>query len=182
VNSPTKVPETIQYGFKQVSPSNLLKHDTHLAYPTRLHGEKWVRACLKPQLKSYVPEEIAFLFEVARGSMVYGIFFLPLASLASEQCYRVLEAGARRRWVDLGLVQAKRVTAKTLQDKSISQIISALAKAGKIPKADLEFWITMPFLRNRFSHPTSQTILPLQSALTMVGFTAGLLNRLFRGV
>ena len=170
----------IHYGFKRLTLSNLGIQDTHVSHPSRLRGEKWVRACLKPQLQSSVPEEVAFLFEVARGSMVYGMFFLPLASLASEQCYRVLEAGARRRHADLGLAKGKRLKIKKLPETSFSEILSALAKAGKIPKADMESWTTMPFLRNRFSHPTSQSIHTLQSAVGVLGFTADLLNRLFK--
>ena len=108
--------EVIQYGFKRISSANLLEHDIHLSYPSRLRGEKWVQACLKPQLEPCVPEEIAFLFEVARGSLVCGMFFLPLASLASEQCYRVLETGARKRCVQLGLLEKRRGKDEKLQD------------------------------------------------------------------
>ena len=67
MTSASKARDTIGYGFKQISPANLLKEDNHPAHPSGLRGEQWVRACLKPQLKSTVPEEIAFLFEVARG-------------------------------------------------------------------------------------------------------------------
>src|SRR5689334_10516617 len=89
MNPPLKSAQAIQYGFKQISRTNLLKHDEHPAYPSRLKSEKWVEACLKPRLAPTVPDEVAFLFEVARGSMVYGMFFLPLASLATEQSFRV---------------------------------------------------------------------------------------------
>ena len=99
--------DNIQYGFKQISPANLLEHDDHPSYPSRLRGNKWVRECLKPQLESSVPDEVAFLFEVARGAMVYEIFFLPLSSLATEQGFRVLEAGARQRCNQLGLLKKK---------------------------------------------------------------------------
>jgi hypothetical protein len=86
-----------RYGFKRVSPANLLQPDDHRSYPSRLRGEKWVKECLKPELNSTVPENGAFLFEVARGSMIYGLFFLPLAALATEEGFRVLEAGVRHR-------------------------------------------------------------------------------------
>ena len=171
---------TIQYGFKQISRTNFMEPDDHPSFPTRLRGEKWIPACLKPKLEACVPEEIGFLFEVARGSMVYGMFFLPLASLASEQCYRVLEAGARNRCLELGLLAKKRAKDKRLQNVPFSTLLAALTEAGKIPKADLEAWTTMPFLRNRFSHPVSQTILSRKSALGVVASTSGLLNRLFK--
>jgi len=172
--------EQIQYGFKRISPANLLKQDSHPSHPSRLRGDKWVRACLKPQLESCVPEEIAFLFEVARGSMVYGMFFVPLASLAREQCYRVLEAGARSRCIQLGLFEKERSKDKRLEKIFFKELIEALKKAGKISKTDSETWNSMLFLRNRFSHATSQTILSLDSAVEGVAYTSKLLNRLFK--
>ena len=177
-----KPDEMIQYGFKRISPTNLLQPDNHPSHPSRLRGERWVRACLKPQLESCVPEEIAFLFEVARGAMVYGMYFQPLAALTSEQCYRVLEAGARGRCSQLGLLKGKRSKDKGLQDVGFAELLKALTKAGKIPKADLEAWSTMPYLRNRYSHPTAQTIVSLESAVGVLAFTSELLNRLFMNV
>jgi hypothetical protein len=112
--------------------------------------------------------------------MVYGMFFLPLASLAREQCYRVLEAGARKRCAQLGL-PTKNVRTKTnLPDRSFSESVLILKKAGRIPQSDLDAWVTMPFFRNRFSHPTSQSISSRELAVETVAFTAELLNRLFR--
>jgi len=109
-------------------------------------------------LEPSVPEDVAFLFEVTRGSMVYGMFFLPLASLATEQCYRVLEAGARRRCKQLGLMKMKPGKRKALPDTPFAELVAALKRADKIPEGDLHAWDTMPFLRNHFSHPTSQLL------------------------
>ncbi len=127
-----------------------------------------------------MPEEIAFLFEVARGSMAYGQFFLPLASLAAEQSYRVLEAAARCRCQQLSLLKPKRVKTKALPDISFSEVVAALQKAGKISDRDLEAWRTMRFLRNRFSHPSSQTILSRRRAAAVLAYHCQLLNRLFQ--
>jgi len=172
--------DTLQYGFKRVSPANLLKEDNHPAYPSGPGRERWLQACLKPQLEPAVPEEIAFLFEVARGSMVYGQFFLPLASLAAEQTYRVLEAAARCRCQQLLLLKPKRVKSKVLPDISFSEVVAALEKAGRIPEADLDAWRTIPFLRNRSSHPSSQTILSRRNAAALLAYHCQLLNRLFQ--
>jgi hypothetical protein len=177
--SPLHAEHPIQYGFKRISLSNLCQPDTHSPYASRPNRDNWLRACLAPQLESSVPEEVAFLFEVARGSMAYAVFFLPLASLAAEQCYRVLEVGARRRCDDLGL-KGNRVKGKKLQDLAFANAVATLTAAEAFQKRDVEAWTTMPFLRNRFSHPKSQTILSLDSALDVLAFTAALLNRLFR--
>jgi len=180
LNSTANETNKIQYGFKRISQANLLQRDDHPSYPSRLRGDKWVRACLKPQLEPNVPEEIAFLFEVARGSMVYGMFFLPLASLATEQGFRVLEAGPRHRCEQLGLLQKKSGKTKVLPGTSFADLIAALEQDGKIPDGDLVAWKSMVFLRNRFSHHTSQTIRSRQHAIEQLAYIAELLNRLFK--
>ena len=180
MNPARKAPDTIQYGFKRVSPANLLQEDNHPSYPSGPSREKWLQACLKPQLAPTVPEEIAFLFEVARGSMAYGQFFLPLASLATEQTYRVLEAAARCRCQQLSLLKTKRVKTKGLPEVSFSEVIAALQKAGRIPQADWDAWRTMPYSRNRCSHPASQTILSRRDAAALLAYHCQLLNRLFQ--
>lgn len=175
-----KSEDTIEYGFKRISPANLVQPDHMTPYSSRLRGDKWLQACLKPRLEPCVPKEVAFLFEVARGSMIYGLFFCPLASLASEQCYRVLEAGARRRCDDLGLSGRKQGKSAVVPGSSFSKIIAVLKQAGRITKADYDAWSTMPFLRNRVSHPTRQSISSRDSAVGVLANTAGLLNGLFR--
>lgn len=177
---PHKPIETVHYGFKRISPANLLEDDEHPSYPSRLRGEKWVQACLKPRLAPTVPDEIAFLFEVARGSMIYGMFFLPLASLAIEQSFRVLEAGARVRCKQLGWASKKSGKTKALPDVSFADVIAELKRVGQIPDHDSDVWKSMVFLRNSFSHHTSQAIRARHDAIAQLTFVAELLNRLFK--
>jgi len=167
-------------GFKQISPENLLKPDEHPSYPSRLRGEKWVRECLKPQVDSSVPVEVAFLFEVARGSMIYGMYFLPLAALATEQGFRVLEAGGRHRCKHLRLLKKKSAKPNALPEAPFVYLVAALQKAGGIPKGDLAAWRYMVNLRNQFSHPTSQSIRTRDEAIEQLAYIAELLNRLFK--
>jgi hypothetical protein len=124
-------------GFKQITPANVLQHDDHPTDASRLR-EKWVTECLKPKLQPGVPEEVAFLFEIARGSLIYAIFFLPLASLATEESFRVLEAGVRHRCKQLGLAKKKSAKANAFPDKPYLDLVTALHKAGKIPNDDLK--------------------------------------------
>lgn len=173
-------PATIQYGFKKISPANLLEHDDHAGHPSRLRGEKWIRECQKPQLNPSVPEEVAFLFEVARGSMIYGQFFLPLVALATEESFRVLEAGVRHRCEQLGLAKRKSSKPTAFSDKPYTELVDALHKAGEIPKNDLETWQSMIFLRNTFSHRTSAVIRARHDGISQLGYVAELLNRLFQ--
>jgi hypothetical protein len=167
-------------GFKQISLENLLVLDEHPARPSRLRGDKWVRECLRPQLDSSLPIEVAFLFEVARGAMIYGMFFLPLASVASEQAFRVLEAGARHRCKQLGLLKKKSAKPSAFPDSSFADLVSALHEADIIPKSDLDVWKSMVGLRNSFSHRTSQIIRKRDGAIRQLAYIVELLNRLFR--
>lgn len=167
-------------GFKQISLENLLKPDEHPSYPSSLRGDRWVRECLKPQLDSSVPVEVTFLYEAARGSMVYAMFFLPLAALATEQGFRVLEAGARHRCKQLGLLKRKSAKPNAFPDSPFVDLVAALQKAGRIPKGDLAAWKSMVSLRNMFSHPKSQYIRNRDEAIEQLAYIAELLNRLFK--
>ena len=165
--------------FKQISLDNLRKPDDHPSYPSRLRGDKWVLECLAPRLNSSVPDEVAFLFEVARGSMIYGIFFLPLASLTTEQGFRVLEAGARYRCMQLGLLKKKAAKPDAFPAAQFLKLLAALEEAGWIPEGDVDAWKRTVFLRNSFSHPTSQIIRKRHDAIAQLAYIAELLNRLF---
>jgi hypothetical protein len=169
-----------RYGFKEITHANLLKADDHPRYPSPLRGENWIRECQKPQLDQGVPEEVAFLFEVARGSMIYGQFFLPLVALATEEGFRVLEAGVRHRCKQLGLMKHKSGKLYSFPNKPYVDLVAALDQAGKIPKEDLDTWKSMVFLRNNFSHRTSVAIRARHDGILQLSSIAGLLNRLFR--
>ena len=164
----------------QISLENLLKPDEHPSYSSHLRGEKWVRECLKPQLASTVPVEVTFLFEAARGSMIYAMYFLPLAALATEQGFRVLEAGARHRCKQLGLLKKKSAKPNAFPDSHFVDLVAALQKAGKMPKGDVAAWKSMVSLRNQFSHPTSQIIRTRDEAIEQLAYIVELLNRLFK--
>jgi hypothetical protein len=169
-----------RYGFKQITSANLLKEDDHPSYPSPLRGERWVRECLKPKLDPNVPEEVAFLFEAARGAMIYGMFFLPLAALATEEGFRVLEAGVRHRCKQLGLAKKRSGKANAFSDKPYVDLVATLRKAGHIPKKDLKTWSALVALRNTFSHRTSASIRARDEAIAQLRFIADLLNRLFK--
>lgn len=77
----SEVSET-HFGFKRITAENWQEPDV-----PRLFGlttpNAWIEAHLQPQLSPNVPQEIASLFEVARGAMIYGWFFYPLITLGA---------------------------------------------------------------------------------------------------
>jgi hypothetical protein len=174
-----KTDESIHHGFKRITVSNWKNADEILQFPYIVPDEIWVNACLKPVLSSSVPKEIVALFEVARGSMIYGWFFYPLITLASEQFTRVLEAGARSRCKELGMpTELPRKNGK-MRDANFSELIDNLFRAGKISLESLERWQAARGLRNGSSHPSSQSIICGDMALSTARSTVDLLNQLF---
>lgn len=172
--------ELIPPGFKRITLSNWREMDDVIQFPIPVCEERWVNACLGPQLATAVPMEIAALFEVARGSMIYGWFFYPLITLATEQCHRVLEAGARARSSQLGLPTKVPKRNGKMRDSMFSEVIEALAKHGVISPKDRKRWDATRNLRNWSSHPVRQSISSPGMALSALDSTVELLNRLYQ--
>jgi hypothetical protein len=175
-----KTGKSNNYGFKKITVSNWKWADEILQWPYIVPEEVWVTACLKPELDAAVPEEIHEIFEVARGSLIYGWFFYPLITLAAEQTHRVLEAGARERCRQLGLLTNTRTRSGIAREKSFSEIIANLATSKVLTKTDLVRWQAARRLRNAASHPARQSILSTDMAISCLKSTVELLNRLFK--
>lgn len=65
--------------------------------------DDWVEFFSGPKLNGKVPEEIAKLLEVARGAMIFSWYFYPLATLGTEQCFRLYDTGTRIWCQQLGI-------------------------------------------------------------------------------
>jgi hypothetical protein len=93
-------------GFKKLTVANWLEPDqVSTIFATispdgeshTITGNEWGRRILEPKLVEAVPAEIQALFEVARGTLVYGYLFYPIYTLASEQLVRVVEAAVTHK-------------------------------------------------------------------------------------
>jgi hypothetical protein len=174
-----KLDET-HYGFKKITVSNWRNADEILQFPYNVPEEVWVKACLQPELDASVPKEIHEIFEVARGSMIYGWFFYPLLTLAAEQTHRVLETGVRVRIKQLGLPTKIPNNSGKLRNATFSDLLKVLAKVGKIAENDLVRWEAGRRLRNSASHPSRQSIISTDMAISALKSTVELLNCLFK--
>src|SRR5205823_2457300 len=87
--------EQLLYGLKKITLQNWQTPDIPRTF--NITGEQWVQRVLEPKLSANVPEEVEKLFEVARGSMIYGWFYYALMTLAAEQLFRVCELAAKKR-------------------------------------------------------------------------------------
>jgi hypothetical protein len=115
--------------------------------------------------------------EVARGAIIYGWFFYPLGTLGTEQCWRVLEAGVRRRCQEVG-IQTKRTGRDGRErDTRFSDNIEALSARKLI--TEQYRWNAIRELRNSTSHPSRQMILDPGQAQGVLEMTVSFLNELF---
>ncbi len=171
-----------KFGFKEITRSNWLEPDdaskafvrlTPGGQPEPMTGSDWMRHILTPKLLATVPTDVQALFEVTRGALVYGYFFYPLYTLASEQLFRVTEAAVAHKCKVLGAPKSTENFAKR---------ISWLTKKGLIPNSDLAQWDAIRELRNSASHPERQSILTPGNAIGLLERVAEKINSLFSSV
>lgn len=168
-----------EYGFKKLSIYNWNQPDPIMSHfvsmdgfrqPNQLSDADWAKAILEPEIGQFVPDEIRSLFEVARGSMVYGYFFYPLFTLSAEQLFRVAEAAIIHKCNELNAPKSK----KTFQAR-----INWLLEYGAIDKAYGMKWDAVRKLRNDTSHPSKQMILTPGNAFNILLSTTDHINALF---
>jgi hypothetical protein len=140
----------------------------------------WRQAFLAIRLDPRVPPDVARLFEAARGGMLYGYFFRPLLATGVEQCYRVLESGARERCVQIGLPVFCNDSQGKAHPLSFGHNLNMLAKHGLIEAADLILWQQARELRDWVTAPEHQAALTLNHGVTALSRAAELLGKLFQ--
>lgn len=136
-----------------------------------MSAEEWVISILTPKLSETVPLEIHKLFEVARGSMLYGYFFYPLFTLAFEQLLRVAEAAISEK--------CKQITTDKIGNKTFKDKVDRLNKNKLFSDEEYTKWNSLRNLRNVASHPNEQTILPPGITLEFIFIISELINSLF---
>jgi predicted nuclease with RNAse H fold len=170
-------PDEIHFGMKKLSPGNWREPDIPKSFPD-ISEEAWVSRILEPKLIDTVPSEIVRMFEVARGSIIYGWFFYPLLTLATEQLYRVQESAARARCKTAGISVHQLQNGKR-REKNFVTLIRDLSQAGIIPADAASQWETVRTLRNWSSHPEHQMINVPGAAIATVEVCARRINQLY---
>lgn len=165
--------ENNQLGFKNISIENWSEKDPiwdaiyHPA-PDPLLG--WMADFLAVELKPEVPLDIRRLFEVARGTFVYGLMFYPLMTIGAEQISRVSEAAVS--WMCFLLNSPQ-------QHSNFANKIKWLVNESIISSNDSSRWQNLRHLRNESSHPKFPNILPPAMCLQTMEEVAELINNLF---
>jgi hypothetical protein len=135
-----------------------------------IQAEDWVGRTLAPELSTNVPPAIHELFDIARGAMLYGVFFYPLFTLGLEQMFRVLEAAARARSAALGL---------RVKNRRYEDVLSDLRANGAISESDHGEWTLRRRVRNLTTHADRAAIILPMQALHELAYVAESINRLF---
>jgi hypothetical protein len=163
----------------------VINHDNWLLADPELRGQcadvrAWRQAFLAVRLDSAVPQEVARLFEAARGGMLYSYFFQPLLASGVEQCYRALEIGARTRCAKMGLSVTCADRQGNAHPLSFGHNLSVLSRQGIIDTADLLLWQQARELRDWVAAPEHQAALVMSHGVTALQRAAELLGRLYR--
>jgi hypothetical protein len=163
---------------KAINHDNWLLADT--AKGQGADSRKWRDALLSIRHDAALAPEIVGMFEAARGALLYGYFFQPMLAMGVEQCYRVLERGARLRCAQAGMAVSLTDRQGKSHPHSFGHNLRALAQLGLIAEADLTLWQQARELRDWVVAPEHQSSLTLDHGVTALSRAAELLGRLFR--
>lgn len=163
-------------GFKRITPENFMLADLSRAFGLETHAQ-WIAWFNEVALQASVPEPVRRLFELARGSMIYGWLYYPLLTVGFDQCGRCVEAGVRHAAVPL-------LGCEPPQQQKIKYraLIERMVKHGHILESDEPQWMSGLQLRNAAAHLTTPAIGSPGDARAALCITARQLNALFARV
>lgn len=159
------------YGFKKLNIDNIIKPDV-LGLTENINIEEYLdyaNNLLEPALNNNVPECVRKQFEVARGTIIYGLLFYPLYQVGTECLFRVSENALRQKCIQLNIYKDK-MTFRNLLDK--------LIKVKVISKNSI--WEIFYRLRNMYCHPDNQDLITYTEALKMMNTISNQINHLYK--
>jgi hypothetical protein len=171
-----------EFGFKNLSVDNWLVQDKAMAGIHRVlpngsthpvSPNEWFNDLQKPKLVNSVPEEIQKLYEVARGVMIYGYFFYPIFTFASEQFTRIAETAINSFILKIDIENKPKPRASFR--KKIDWLLQNLILTEELYKK----WNATVLLRNKFSHPSKQNIITPEMAIKLMDSITEDINFLF---
>ena len=166
---------------KTLSSDNWLELDPAISMTVRLDAQglpqptrpdDWLPPILEPHLSDNVPTEVRDRFESARAAMIYGLFFLPLFSLAVEELFRVAEAAVYHRCA---------LEAAPKPHTNFQSNITFLSRKGIITDKEETSWRRTKESRDFASHMHQRETFSAASAIEVLGRIAGRINDLFEG-
>src|SRR3989304_1559792 len=172
--------------------------ETNEIIPMRI--EDYHRGLSTIVLKDQVPDDVRSYFETVKHVCLYGWFVYPFFTLSTFLSFTVIEMALRKRFEKDSLPQ-KWGLKDLLQEAKKRSLISdegfsrprmrreeyytrldgELGSSLEQPVADYTSILveSLPYLRNRLAHPTSQMILMPGDAVASLAIAAELINQLF---
>ena len=163
---------------KRITTQNWLDPDTK-GPAAGMDARAWRDTFLAIRLDKGVPPEVGALFETARASVVYGLFFAPLVTAGVEQCYWALEAGIRARCAQLDLPVSVQDRQGRDHALSFSHNLRQLLEQGVVSEEDATLWKQAGELKDWLGQPGHGNAVAGDHAVTALSRAATLLNKLF---
>lgn len=165
------------HSYKRVTIENLTEMDPTMSVlgfgdpETRQNRLKaLIEEIMRPQLRPEVPLDVRRLFDYSRSMMIYGFFYYPIYTFASEQAWLLAEAAMYHRCLQLGIKEPP---------ERFMEKVDELIKHGVIPSEEREQWDNLRHLRIYVAHKTGQGAGPPDMAIGALEIMAQEINRLF---
>ena len=168
------------YGLKYITKENAIEIDPTnelwYAYTKENNFEHmdfkvWLDLFNEPKLSEEVPIDVRILFEVARGTIIYGYYYYPLYMVGMEQLFRIMECAVSLKCKECKEFKKGKGT--------FNQKIKFLSSKGLL---DEEYWELVRNLRNFCSHPNVQNLLPPANVYDELEQCAERINHLFANI
>lgn len=137
-------------------------------------GSAWARQFLAVDLTGPVPRDVADLFEVARGTLLYGWFYYPLYAIGEEQLHRVADTASVIRYQELSGPPNKRGNVPSFAER-----IEWLVSRAVIAAEREHQWEAIRALRNIGTHARFQALHTPNDVLRSLGIVADNVSALF---
>jgi len=132
--------------------------------------KEWFNKIFQKKLNDSIPIVVSEQIEITRNIMVYGYFFYPIFTFASEQLTRIAENAINIRCNSLQCPKSK----KTFKEK-----IEWLHKNSLLSKESYLKWESIIKLRNKFSHPEKQSIITPFMGIELINNIVEEINNLY---
>lgn len=147
----------------------------HTGESGALFPDRWAQMLLALEFHDNVPENVRGLFDVARGSMLYGYYYYPLFKLGVDLMHRVAEAALSEKYRQCDGPQSKKKGGFV----SFSSKLQWLSNNQHIDVEQKDEWEWVREMRNDGSHPRDVALYPPIPSLSHVEETIQRINRLF---
>jgi hypothetical protein len=143
-------------------------------------GDGWAEQFLAVDLGEHVPMEVRDMWEVARGTLLYGWFYYPLYALGEHELRRVADAATLHCYRHAGGPPLRKPDCEgKLRWPTFRARVAWLIGQGILPRSAHGRWEAIVELRNEGSHASFRHLVMPTDALQVLGMLASEIDALF---